>query len=379
MTVARYRMSLSNFLFSSGWDRREDGEQAPLQESSDAHSSESSLVVGPPSSPLTHPRRSQVRSDPPREHLTTDRISSEISGGNAHPCNPNGAISVNFTLKNSKLRSSQVNFTGAVVGANGSQGKKKLVPTDGQVAKYSVEFGRVTRNIVVAVAEDEKEGLLLSIAAAMTGPDPNDSIFPGAARATTVEEFFRLGDEQKWWHWIDFERLILILEELENDCPRALEIIKQYMKKLSDCVQKRLSMLDEEHPCDEGHWIEMKCQCDPANLTLKTIKEHKQFLVNRLGLPPLAFTFCHTYDGCMVTVWRVHSEVQAAEVKKTFLSIEGCSKTEEPCRETFKVTLFTPFPGEIGSTACVVPVYSTAEVTVQMFNYPNWVGHACLK
>ena len=349
----------------------EDGDHTPYpsQESS-TDSVGSSLVVGPQPSPLLsrgrHRPSDPARSDSPGEHLPRQAVpaiiavnetnSSQISSGDSPPpCStPNGAATVQYINVNVQAPSnSSFNFTGKAVGTGNNQGKQLhgLVQTDGQVAEFSCEFGIVTHEIMAAVKEEEREGRLLSIAAEMTSPDPNDSFFPGAAEAKTIEEFFQLGRKQKWWHWLDFERLILILEK--SKCQQALEIIQPYMKKLKDHAEDRLSELDEAHPRDEGHWIEMKCQCDHANLTLKAIKDHKQFLVSRLQVPNLAFTYCHTYEGCIVTVWRIHSALQAAEVKKKLLAIEGCSKTDEPGREIFKATLYTPFPGKIISTICL--------------------------
>ncbi len=41
------------------------------------------------------------------------------------------------------------------------------------------------------------------------------------------------------------------------------------MKKLGDHVMDSLSVLKEDPPRDEGHWLQMKCQCDTASLTLE--------------------------------------------------------------------------------------------------------------
>ena len=125
------------------------------------------------------------------------------------------------------------------------------------------------------------------------------------------------------------------------------------MKKLGDHVTDSLSVLKEDPPRDEGHWLQMKCQCDTASLTLEHIKNHKKFLISRLKVPNLAFTYCETYDGCMLTVWKIHSPMQAADVKKKLLAIEGCSTIVEPSREIFKATLYTPFPGKTTFSACL--------------------------
>ena len=342
----------------------EDGDSSPYPSQESRNGSGNSYVVVPQSSPRTT-RRSRsdcatARSDLPAPPLQPVEVPAMIPRNEANsapigsaepesqlPCTtPNGATTLQYVQFNvGEVRNSPITIAGKVVGSDVNQGTQGLVPTDGQVAEFSIEFGKVTHAIIEKVKEEKTEKLLLSIAAEMTGPDPDDSIFPGAAEANTIEDFFQLGRKKKWWHWLDFERLILILEKTK--CRRAVEIVQQYMKMLSDHVTDRLSVLDKTHPRDEGHWMEMKCQCDLANLTLKAIKKHKQFLVNRLGVPPLGFTFFEAYEGCMVTVWRIHSEVQAVEVRNKLMSIEGCCKFEEPDREIVKATLFTPFPGEM--------------------------------
>lgn len=333
----------------------EDGEHAPYQsQKSSIDSSGSSHLVGPQSLPLMPnalPESVPSRKEIPRENVPQQDDSTEGSGDSQLPCTtPNGAVVVQCI--NVQANNCDLSFTG-IAESEVQQGRQLqgLVQTSGQVAEFSCEFGEVTDQIMTAVKEEKKEGLLLSIAAEMTSPDPNDSLFPGAAEAKTIEEFFQLGRKKKWWHWLDFDRILLILER--SKCTRALEIIKPYMKKLGDHVTDRLSVLNKNTPCDEGPWLEMKCQCDSANLMLQSIKEHKLFLISRLKVPNLAFTYCDAYEGCMLTLWKIHSPMQAADIKKKLLSMEGCSKVVEPGREGFKATIYTPFTGKTISTACL--------------------------
>ena len=343
----------------------EDGDHAqyPSQESSTG----SSLLVGPQSSPLmhrAHPENVASRSEIPRENVRqavpaviaiNETNSTEKSGDSPLSCtSPNGAVTVqHITVQMQQATNCPFSFTGQSFGTDGQQGKQSqvVVETDGQVAEFSCEFGAVVHDIIDAVNEEKKEKRLLHMATWMTHPDPNDPIFPGATRATSTEEFFQMGREKNWWHWLDFDRLLLILEK--SKCTQALEVIKPYMKKLGDHVKDRLSVLKEDPPRDKGHWLHMKCQCDTASLRLEHIKNHKKFLISRLKVPNLAFTYCDTYDGCMLTVWKIHSPMQAADVKKKLLAIEGCSKMVEPGREMFKATLYTPFPGKTIFSACL--------------------------
>ena len=396
--------SVFPFLFSPGYalsesqtrgSRRanesdcEDGDHAtyPSQESS-TDSTGSSLVVGPqPRTPPTMPKDlwtsdpATARSDSSKKDLPLQAVPATITVNEPHPfqrngdsnspvpCStPNGAATVQYiNVQVQQATDCPISFTGKVVGSDSCQEKQSqgLVQTDGQVAEFSCEFGALSYEIMAAVKEEKKEGPLLSIAADMTYPDPNDRVFPGAESSKTIEEFFELGRKKKWWHWLDFDRLLVILER--SKCKHALEIMKAYMKKLGDQVTERLSVLEDNLPKDEGHWVEMKCQCDAAGLQLQHIKKHKEFLTSRLKVLDLAFTFCDTYAGCMVTVWRIHSAVQAEDVKKRLLAMEGCSKTVEPGKEVFKATLYTPFPGKIISQlpSCKVQ-YSSVELLLYM-------------
>ena len=398
--------SVFPFLFSPGYalsesqtrgSRRanesdcEDGDHAtyPSQESS-TDSTGSSLVVGPqPRSPPTMHRESAsvpatARSDASRKDLPLQAVPATITvnepnsfprNGDSNspvPCStPNGAATVQYiNVQVQQATDCPISFTGKVVGSDSCHEKQSqgLVQTDGQVAEFSCEFGALSYEIMAAVKEEKKEGLLLIMAANLTHSDPEDPVFPGAEAAETIEKFFQLGIKHKWWHWLDFDRLLLILEK--SGCKQALEIMKPYMKKLGDHVTERLLVLDENPPKDEGHWVEMKCQCDAASLQLKHIKEHKKFLTSRLKVLDLAFTYCDTYTGCMVTVWRIHSAMQAEDVKKRLLAIEGCSKTVEPGKEVFKATLHNPFPGKIISTAIMQgPIHGTTELLLYKFKF----------
>ena len=310
----------------------DDHAQNPSQKSSTG----SSHLVRPQSSPLMP-------------------SSTERSGDSPLPCaTPNGAVTLQYIpVQMQQATNCPFSFTGQSFGTDNQQGRQSqvVVETDGQVAEFSCEFGAVVHDIIVAVKEEKKGEHLLHLATWMTHPDPNDSIFPDAAEAKTVEEFFQLARKQNWWHWLDFGRLLLILEK--SECMQALEVIKPYMKKLGDHVADRLSVLKENPPRDEGHWLEMKCQCDSANLRLKDIKNHKDFLISHLKVPNLAFTYCEAYNGSTLTVWRIHSPVQAADIKKKLLGMEGCSKIVVPGKKMFKATLYTPFTGKTNRIACL--------------------------
>ena len=312
----------------------EDGDH--VQNPSQKSSTGSNLLVRPQSSPLMP-------------------NSTERSGDGPLPCATlNGAATLQYiTVQMQQATNCPFSFTGQMFGTDSQQGKQSevVVETDGQVAEFSCEFGAVVHDIIVAVKEEKKEEHLLHLATWMTHPDPNDSIFPSAEEAKTIEEFFQLARKQNWWHWLDFGRLLLILEK--SECTQALEVIKPYMKKLGNHPTDRLSALKDNLPRGEGHWLEMKCQCDSANLRLKDIKNHKDFLISHLKVPNLAFTYCEARDGCTLTVWRIHSPVQAADIKKKLLGMEGCCKMVEPGREMLKATLYTPFTGKTNCTACL--------------------------
>ena len=114
--------------------------------------------------------------------------STERSGDSPLPCaTPNGAVTLQCITVQQATNCS-FSFTGQMFGTYSQQGKQSevVVETDGQVAEFSCEFGAVVHDIIVAVNEEKKEKRLLNMATWMTHPDPNDPIFPGATRATTM-------------------------------------------------------------------------------------------------------------------------------------------------------------------------------------------------
>lgn len=211
-------------------------------------------------------------------------------------------------------------------GASASEAQHDF--SDTQVSVFSSEFGSVKTEIKAAVREERREEALLDCATELTGPDPRDRLFPQAGEARSIDEFFRLGSQYRWWNWLDFDRLYMLLDVCK--CTRAQEILTNFSKRLSGHVQERLGALNANPPRNHQHWLEMKCDCDHFKLTIEVIKEHKLFLMNRLQVPREAFTFCDHYEGCVTTIWTVHSPVQAEAIKQRILTFDRAKmqKTE---------------------------------------------------
>ena len=195
-----------------------------------------------------------------------------------------------------------------------------------RVSRFSSEFGSIISRIKAAIRDEGKEDDVLDSAAALTGIRPRDRVFPQAGEAQSIGHFFRLGSQYEWWNWLDFDRLSLLLDVCE--CARAQEILRNYAECLSAHVHDRLAALNANPPRSHQHWLEMKCDCDHYNITIEVIKEHKQFLMNRLRVPREAFTFCDYYEGCVTTIWVVHSPVQAEAIKQRILTFDG-AKTQK--------------------------------------------------
>ena len=202
--------------------------------------------------------------------------------------------------------------------------------TPNQVAKFSVRFGSLLGEIETTMPKEQSPSRCLHIACSLTTPVAEESIFPQAHEADNLKAFFRLGYKYKWWHWMDFSRLIQFLQACE--CPNSLDLLQRYQNDLSSHVLERLQQTTP--PSSQGHWLQLKCECDSMNVTLETIKKHKSFLVEFLKIPEVAFTFDGHYDGCTVTVWKVHSEVTAKRIREFLESQEGAVTTNEVERIT---------------------------------------------
>ena len=204
--------------------------------------------------------------------------------------------------------SSPESANGSSLGSNPS-----FPPTQpNQISKFSTQFGTVIGIIESTIPQEISPQVFLHITCELTSSNPNDNIFPEAYEADDIKSFFKLGKKYKWWHWMDFARLISLLQE--SGCHKSLDVLQRYQNDLHSHVRRRLQECEGSPPRDEGHWLQLKCKCDSKNVTLEAIMQHKSFLINFLHIPPEAFTFCGHYEGCTVTVWRVHSDVQAETI-----------------------------------------------------------------
>jgi hypothetical protein len=194
------------------------------------------------------------------------------------------------------------------------------------VAKFSTRFGSIIKRIEETISKEMPVGEFLSIACELTSTNPKENIFPTAFEADDLRSFFKLGKKYEWWNWMDFDRLITLLSEC--NCCASLEILQHYQDELAKHVSDTLDKADAHPPTSKGEWLQMKCHCDSMNVTLETIKEHKLFLTKFLRVPEEAFTVCGYYEGCTVTVYRIHSEVRGAEIKAMLQSLEGAIRTD---------------------------------------------------
>ena len=185
--------------------------------------------------------------------------------------------------------------------------------SQGTVCNFSVKFANTISQIQKKMETCEQ---FLNIASYISGPNPEDCIFPEAAEAESVKGFFQLACRKKWWHWLDYQRLQLLLTAIQ--CPEAQNILDSYSNDLYAHICERLGAVDKEiAPATENEVIlEMKCKCDPENLSLQFVMQHKAFLKKCLNIPFESFSFIQQCSGCTLTRWRIHSPIQAEVAKK---------------------------------------------------------------
>ena len=221
-----------------------------------------------------------------------------------------------------------------------------------QVSPFSSEFGNVKYRIKQAIRREGKEEELLDCATELSGPNPKDRLFPGAGEARTIDDFFRLGSSYEWWNWLDYDRLFMLLEECK--CAEAQEILRQYSHHLSTQVTQRLEEMNASPHRNREHWLEMKCPCDHCSLDINAVYNHKTFLMNRLQVPREAFTFCDHYEGCVTTIWKVHSPVQAEAIKQRILTFDGAKLQKTEHATVVSAPCACDLPS--GKCVCILPV-----------------------
>ena len=275
----------------------------PLQESPSHHSEEDE-----------HTHRPQQQTIPPPPASDRDQSPDEV------------VSTTNVTMYFGEARYCPINILHPRLPSGTSASEEQRDFSDTQVSRFSSDFGSIKTEIKAAIREEGKEETLLDCATELTGRNPKDKLFPQAGEARSIDDFFRLGSQYGWWNWLDFDRLSLLLDVCK--CARAQEILRNYSDRLSAHVQDRLVALKVNPPRSHQHWLEMKCDCDHYNITIEVIKEHKQFLMNHLRVPQEAFTFCDHFEGCVTTIWVVHSPVQAEAIKQRILTFDG-AKTQK--------------------------------------------------
>lgn len=221
-----------------------------------------------------------------------------------------------------------------------------------QVSSFSSVFGSAKTRIKQAIRNEGKEEAFLDCATELSGHDPKDKLFPEAGEARSIDDFFRLGSSCEWWNWLDYDRLCTLLDMF--NCEGARKILRQYSDHLSSRVQQRLTDLNAHPTTNRQHWLEMKCACDHHSLDVNAVYNHKKFLMNRLQIPREAFTFCDHHGGCVTTIWKVHSPVQAEAIKQRILTFDG-AKIQEIEHAT---VVSAPCACDLtsGKSLCVVPM-----------------------
>ena len=264
-------------------------------------------------------------SNQPAEQPSLYRSSSPTTNSPARTTS-NGAVMYS-EISSSNLTNCTINIFGNSPKSTSSLCDPASPPqkTPNEVAKFSIRFGSLMNEIETIMLKEQSPDKCIHIACSLTTPIAEESIFPQAHEANDLKAFFRLGYKYKWWHWMDFSRLIQFLQACE--CPNSLDLLQKYQDDLSSHVLERLQQTSP--PSSRGHWLQLKCECDSMNVTLETIKKHKSFLVEFLKIPEVAFTFDGHYDGCMVTVWKVHSEVTAKCIREFLESQEGAVTANE--------------------------------------------------